>query len=158
MGENGLGDLWAFDPREPGKPRALAVSKDFNENRATLSPDGRWVAYDSNETGRFEIYVQQFPGPATSTPVSTGGGTSPMWGNDGREIVYRGPDNRVMAIPVSIGPSGVNAGTPVPLFTLPSTATLNMTPDGKRFLVNAALDDAAMAPITVVLNWKAPRQ
>ena len=150
-------DLWVL-PLDGGKKPFAFAETPSHEQSAAFSPDGRWVAYDSNETGRFEIYVQQFPGPATSTPVSTGGGTSPMWGNDGREIVYRGPDNRVMAIPVSIGPSGVNAGTPVPLFTLPSTATLNMTPDGKRFLVNAALDDAAMAPITVVLNWKAPRQ
>jgi Tol biopolymer transport system component len=150
-------DLWVLPMDGTQKPFAVAQTLS-HEQAGVFSPDGRWIAYQSNETGRYEIYVQPFPGPATSTLVSTGGGTFPSWRNDGREIVYRGPDNRVMAIPVSLGSSGADAGTPVPLFTLPLNATFDVTPDGKRFLVNVAPDDNTIAPITVVLNWKGASQ
>ena len=116
------------------------------------------MTYQSNETGRIEIYVQRFPGPARSTPISTGGGTNPVWRDDGREIVYKGLDDRVMAVPISIGADSVDAGTPVALFALRPGATFNMTRDGKRFLVNTSLDDDSSPPITVVLNWKGSSQ
>jgi Tol biopolymer transport system component len=145
-------DLWVLPLDGNKKPFAFAQTPS-HEQAGVFSPDGRWVAYQSNETGRFEIYLRPFPGPAASTLVSTGGGTSPSWSKDGREIVYKGLDNRVMAIPVSLGSAGVDAGTPVPLFTLPSNATFDVTSDGKRLLVNAALDEGTTAPITVVMNW-----
>ena len=146
-------DLWVLPLDGKTKPYAFKQTPS-NEIDAKFSPDGHWMTYQSDETGRNEIYVEPFPGPARSTLVSTSGGTAPAWRDDGREIVYNGLDNRVMAVPVSIRADSVDTGTPVALFSLRPGATFNMTRDGQRFLVNTSLDDNASPPITVVLNWK----
>jgi eukaryotic-like serine/threonine-protein kinase len=149
-------DIWVL-PLNDRKPFAFVATL-ANEQAAAFSPDGRWLAYQSTETGRYEIYVQPFPGPARSTLVSAGGGTSPSWRGDGKEIFYRAPDNRVMAIPIETKSGTVEPGAPVELFTLRSSATFQVDRTGQRFLVNTLIDDGAVPPITVVLNWKAPVQ
>jgi len=155
--ENGLGDLWAFDPREPGKPRALAVSKDFNENRATLSPDGRWVAYESNESGVAEIYVRNTSGPGR-WQVSTRGGQEPLFGPDGRELFYLSPSTELMRVPVEASGDTFEAGIPEPLFRASFYAAdirrrYLVTPDGKRILTVAPISGDKQPPTTIVLNW-----
>jgi Tol biopolymer transport system component len=150
-------DLWVLPQDGSTKPFVFKQTPS-DEMGAKFSPDGHWMAYQSNETGRIEIYVERFPGPSRSTLVSTSGGTAPAWRDDGREIIYKGLDDRVMAVPVSIGADSVDAGTPVALFALRPGATFEPTRDGKRFLVNTSLDDDSSPPITVVLNWKGSSQ
>jgi hypothetical protein len=137
-----------------GKKPFPYVETPATEGGAAFSPDGEWIAYYSNETGGNEVYVQPFPGPARSTLVSTAGGLSPMWREDGREIYYRGLDNRVMAVPVSFTGDRVSAGQPAALFALRPGATFSVDPSGRRFLVNTPLETESTPPITVVLNWR----
>ena len=80
-----------------------------------LSPDGRWLAYVSDESGRYEVYVQSFPGGGGKRQVSTGGGIGPRWRGDGKELFYHAPDGKLMAVPVKSGAS-FEAGAPVALF------------------------------------------
>jgi len=146
-------DLWAYPVENERKPFVLAQTP-ANETAAAFSPDGHWLVYQSTETGRSEIYIQPFPGPARSKLLSTGGGTAPFWRGDSKEIFYKSLDNRVMAIPISMKSGAVEPGVPVELFTIRPTATFNAARDGQRFLVNMPTQDETTPPITVVLNWK----
>jgi Tol biopolymer transport system component len=139
----------------------IVVQTEFDENWPRVSPDGRWVAYHSNEGGRDEVYVQPFSGRGRNWQISTNGGAIPQWRRDGQEIFYFAPDNRMMAVPVTLDTQRltVDAGTPIPLFSVrrPPGQNINYdaTPDGQRFLINTPAENATVAPITVVLNWKA---
>jgi eukaryotic-like serine/threonine-protein kinase len=149
------------------KPIPIAVSQ-FNEAIGRFSPDGRWVAYNSNESGRDEIYVRPFDissaagSPAAGgTPVtgkwmvSKGGGGTPLWRADGKELFYLSADGTAMAVDVST--TGVfQAGIPKPLFKVPTGVIFwDVTPDGKRFLLPAPSAASPAAALTVVLNWEA---
>jgi hypothetical protein len=123
-----------------------------------FSPNGHLVAYTSNESGRFEVYVETLPRSDRKWPVSTNGGYEPRWRADGREIYFLSEDRKLMAVPVGAGPS---FGIPKPLFQtrIAAGVTGNRTHyvpsrDGERFLVNMAID-APASPITVVVNWTA---
>ena len=129
----------------------------FNELWPRFSPDGRFLVYQSNESGRNEIYVQTFPDPGGKWQVSTAGGLDAFWRSDGKEIYYRAPDQKLMAVDVQAGAT-FQAGIPRPLFParVPSGAYRNRyaaTSDGQRFLFVAPLGRDAMTPTTVVLNW-----
>ena len=132
------------------------LQTDYVENNARFSPDGRWIAYESNETGRLEIHIRPFPGPGRETQVSTNGGTNAQWRRDGREIFYLSPDNRLMAVPIRLPVSGamIEIGTPIALFSAPPGSQYTASPDGQRFLINTPTEDASTLPITVILNWK----
>src|SRR5258708_28369707 len=126
-----------------------------------FSPDGRFVAYSSNESGKFEVYVQTFPPSDRKWRVSTGGGYEPRWRRDGRELYYLSEDRKLMALPISIAPV-FEAGTPKALFQtrVPEGVTpyrTNYVPsrDGQRFLVNTQNAETGPPSITVVLNWRA---
>jgi Tol biopolymer transport system component len=134
------------------------VKTKFNELFATLSPDNRYIAYHSNESGRPEIYVQEFPEARNKWQVSIEGGTSAFWRADGRELFYRNA-TRLMAVPVETGATFI-AGTPVELFQTRFAAITvrghyRPTLDGQRFLVLAPLAREAEQPASVVLNWTA---
>jgi serine/threonine protein kinase/Tol biopolymer transport system component len=139
-------------------PITIAGSE-FSEVDGTISPDSRWVAYVSNESGRFEIYVQAFPSPAARRQVSTNGGIGPRWSPTGRELYFVAPDAKLMAVraPSSAEPS---FGKPVALFQTRIVSATNATnqaeydvsPDG-RFLVNEWADEVP-TPITLILNWR----
>jgi Tol biopolymer transport system component len=131
----------------------------FNEFWPVFSPDGRYIAYQSNESGRQEVYVQNFPGPGGKWQVSTAGGVEPKWRSDGKEIVYRAPDQNLMAVEVKAGDS-FQAGVPKTLFparTAPGIARNRYVamPDDQRFLIVAPIKRESMTPTTVVLNWTA---
>jgi Tol biopolymer transport system component len=132
----------------------------FNSAQAQLSPDGHWVAYASNESGRYEIYVQSFPTPGAKAQLSGSGGNQPRWARDGKEIFYVAADRKLTAVAIRTD-TAVHPGSATPLFETrladPAPYGLpqyEVAPDGKRFLLVAAKDTAAV-PMTVVLNWTA---
>jgi serine/threonine protein kinase len=130
----------------------------FNEYDGQFSPDGRWVAYGSDESGKDEVYVASFPGPGGKWQISTAGGTFPRWRRDGTEIFYLAPDNKLMAAAVNGKGSSYEVGAVKPLFEAraldPTRNRFAVSADGQRFLMNSA-PQTTSAPITVVLNWAA---
>ena len=130
------------------------------ERHGQFSPDGKWIAYSSNDSGRSEIYVQSFPAGPAKWPVSNGGGGFPRWRRDGKELFYLSPDNRIMAASVRAGPQGLEFGVPVALLRVGEpTGNLaypyDVAPDGQRILAlvpGGAPGDAAT--LTVLLNWE----
>ena len=152
-------NVWILPLFGDRKPFPFADTQ-FIEASAVFSPDGRWIAYTSNESGQTEIYVQSFPGPGAKTQVSRDGGTHPVWRADGREVFYLAADGTMNAVPVGAGRS-FNAGRPQPLFPskawrLTANQVYAVTRDGQRFLVNATPQQSSgAAPLTVVLNWTA---
>ena len=156
-------DIWALPLTGDRKPFPV-VQTTFDEMNAQFSPDSRWIAYQSNETGQFEIYLQQFPGPAGRQRISTAGGAQIRWRPDGKELFYVALDGRLMAVPIRFAPDGqsVEAGTPVPLFATQVGGAISGTdrqqyvvsPDGQRFLMSVLAEDPNPPPITVVLNWR----
>jgi Tol biopolymer transport system component len=150
-------DLWAL-PLEGDKAPFPLLQTSSDEFGAAFSPDGRWIAYQSNETGRHEIYVQPFPGPGRSTLISTTGGSSPRWRGDGREIFYTAPVDRLMAVLLTLQSNSVTpAPKAVALFTMQPNSSWDVSSDGQRFLVNTPVNDPTTPPITIVLNWKPKR-
>jgi serine/threonine-protein kinase len=131
----------------------------FDESVPRFSPDGHWLAYTSNESGRYEIYVQPYPGPGGKWQISTEGGTEPAWNSNGRELFYRSGD-KMMAVDIATQASFA-AGKPRMLFQGPYERTAatapnyDVSPDGQRFLMLKPADTGESAPtqINVVLNW-----
>jgi eukaryotic-like serine/threonine-protein kinase len=149
-------DLWLM-PHQKGAPPERFFAGPGDQIHGNFSPDGHYVSYTSNESNRFEVYVQSFPKPDRKWKVSVGGGYEPRWRADGRELYYLADDRKVMAVDVRPGPV---FGDPKPLFStrvLPGVNAFrtNYVParDGRRFLVNMQAGDLAPEPITVVLNW-----
>jgi eukaryotic-like serine/threonine-protein kinase len=130
-----------------------------SETNGQISPDGKWVAYASDESGNWEIYVTSFPGAAGKWQVSRGGGAEPRWRGDGKEIFYIAPSGILMAVPVN-GESNFATGTPAPLFQIHGRAPISSTDvftydaakDGKRFLVNRYVKPEHVPPLTILLN------
>jgi len=156
--EAGLEDIWVLDPRQPAKAHAIADAKDFSEDRATLSPDGRWVAYESNESGIGEIYARSTSG-AGRWQVSTRGGQEPLFGPDGRELFYLSPSNELVRVSIAPG-DAFEAGIPEPLFRASLYAAsirrrYLVSPDGQRILTVAPVSGQTQPPTTIVLNWTA---
>jgi Tol biopolymer transport system component/tRNA A-37 threonylcarbamoyl transferase component Bud32 len=157
-------DLWILpftaEGKIPGnaKPSPYVQTK-FNENNARFSPETspRWVAYQSDETGRYEIYIRAFPRPGDKFPISTAGGKYPEWGAGGRELFYVAPDNKLMAVDLTLTSDAVRPSAPRSLFTLPiidNGLSPYDTIDGQRFLVRAVPQQAS-PPLTVIVNWPA---
>jgi hypothetical protein len=138
------------------------VQTNFEERDGQFSPDGKWIAYQSNESGRMEILAQRFPGPGGKLQISTNGGAQARWRPDGKELFYIALDGRLMAVPIRFTDSGqsVEAGAPVALFAThvggaiqgASTPNYLVSPDGLRFLMNTIVEEVP-SPITVILNW-----
>jgi len=156
-------DLWVLPMEGDRKPVPYLVTP-FSEGQAQFSPDGRWVVYTSDETGTKEVYVRPFPmSSGGKWPVSNGGGSQPRWRRDGKELFYFAPDSTLMAVPVT-GTSTFQLGLPKALFRTtvlggtgggPGVAwRYDVSPDGQRFLINTALEEATSSPITVVVNWQ----
>jgi Tol biopolymer transport system component len=149
------GDLWVLPVTGDRKPMVFAATE-FSEVQGQLSPDGRWMAYRSNESGREEIYVQPFPPTGGKWQVSNGGG-QPRWRRDGRELYYVAPDSSLMAVSIAAGPT-FQAGVPKALFESRVEATgikysYAIARDGQRFLL--LIEEPKSPAITVVINWTA---
>lgn len=146
------------------RPPRVVVNTPAQEVLAQFSPDGRWVAYQSNESGRFEVVVQPFPEAGAKWQVSTAGGVAPRWRADGKELYFLAPDATMMAVPVTAAGASFETGTPVALFPTRivdgGTVAINrpqydVARDG-RFLINQPVRDATVAAITLILNWQPP--
>jgi Tol biopolymer transport system component len=153
-------DIWIL-ARENGSARARPfVETPFNEQYAEFSPDGRWLVYSSNESGRDEVYVQPYPGPGGKQQVSVEGGFAPAWARNGRELFYTvaepGGSTKMMAVDVTMGAT-FTAGAPRVLFEGQYTNTIagrgyDVTPDGRRFLmVQVNQDQPRPAPPTTMI-------
>jgi dipeptidyl aminopeptidase/acylaminoacyl peptidase len=159
-------DLWALPMAGDRKPLPI-LQTPADETAGQFSPDGRWVAYQSNESKPAQIYVQPFRGPGGPWQVSTAGGSQPRWRPDGKELFYVAADARLMAVPIAVGadPSTLKAGAPVPRFRTRLVGGANISgvrpqyavaSDGQRFLMNVSVEGTTAPPITVVLNWDVP--
>jgi hypothetical protein len=147
--------LWTLDLTNKQKAIAVSTSGNNGAGDSRFSPDGRLLAYDSDESGRSEVYVQAFPGPGGKWQISSAGGSLPRWRGDGKEIFYLSLDNRIMAAPVETAP-GFHAGTPTPLFAVhPGSAgnVYDVSADGKRFLVNSLPADQGSPPLSLLVHW-----
>jgi Tol biopolymer transport system component len=133
-----------------------------NEVQGRFSPNTRWVAYVSDESGRFEVYVRPFPAASGQTPISIAGGTQPEWRRDGKELFYISADGKLTAVPVTTDGATFGAGTSHALFDVevpepnpPYPTDYAVTADGQRFLVNTVVDQPTRPALTVILNWTA---
>ena len=143
----------------PQTPKPLLHSQ-FNEEQAQVSPDGRWIAYTSDESGRPQVYVQDFPGLKDKWLISANGGADPQWRADGAELFFIGADLKLMAVHINRGAS-FEPGIPTPLFQTRVTGLTDVrthyqaTADGQRFLVNTVGPADRGSPIQVIVNWQA---
>ena len=135
---------------------------EYNEVQSRISPNGRWVAYSSDESGIFEVYVQSFPTPGAKQIVSIKGGAEPVWRKDGRELYYLAVDRTLMAVDIEDNGSTLRVGRPRVLFRAPVSGPLNVyrshyaaTADGQRFVIDAVDAPGARESISVLANWPA---
>jgi Tol biopolymer transport system component len=154
-------DLGVVQTSGERTPRALLATP-FNEVQGRLSPNMRWVAYASDESGRFEVYVRPFPTGRGKRLISVSGGMQPEWSRDGRELFYLSGDGKLTAVTVTTDGSTFEAGVPRTLFDVetpeaiaPFPTDYAATDDAQRFLVNTVVDQPARPAVTVVLNWTA---
>lgn len=153
-------DLWVLSVSDQKWESFLQTP--YNESRGMFSPNGRWIAYESDESGRKEIYVQTFPASGAKWQISVSGGSQPRWRRDGKELFFLGGDRKVTAVEVNIDAPGFVHGAPKALFGTriskgeerPGNQYV-VTSDGQRFLVNTVAEEGAYTPINVVLNWTA---
>jgi hypothetical protein len=149
-------DLWLLPLSGTPKPQLLLGNTSYDEREGRFSPDGRLIAYTSNESGTTEVYVTSFPGPGGKRQISTDGGSSPTWSADGREIFYLDRDERLVVATVSAR-DGFAVSDVRPLFAIQrggQRRVYELSPDGRRILVNAA-EEQTSSPFTVVVNWAA---
>ena len=152
-------DVWVWPVGGNGKPQ-LAVHTALNAMHGRLSPNGRWMAYASDESGELQVFVQPFPSTGEKRLISPDGGSEPRWRRDGNELFYLASSNKLMSVPIPDG-RAFNAGLPKELFETRAPLTGNpyrsnyaITSNGQRFLVNSRTEDAP-SPITIILNWPA---
>ena len=146
--------LWIAEMAGEKKVRPFATEANFQGN-SRFSPDGRWLAYESDESGRSEVYVRPFPGPGGRWQISTAGGGQPHWRRDGKELTFLTPENKLMAVPISTT-SGFHAGPPALLFAIhPSLngTAYDVTGDHQRFLVNTVPDEQGSPPLSLLVHW-----
>ena len=157
-------DLWVLPLSDEGKPRPI-LQTPFSERHGRFSPDGQWVTYTSNESGRDEIHVMAFATQGGKWQISTAGGDDPRWRRDGRELFYFA-GNTIMAAEVNVTGPSFRVGTVRPLFDVRrrtagylafgAGSSYDVTADGQRFLVNDAADEQeAPPPVTIITNWTA---
>ena len=154
-----ISDLWILPLEGNREPFPFAQTQ-FIEMQGRFYPDSKWIAYVSNESGSWEVYVQDFPTSGGKLRISSRGGTQPIWRGDGKELFYISADQKLMAVEVKSGTGakeGFEIGVPRPLFNFPAPGILvnyDVTDDGRRFLI-VTNEETTPSPITVVLNWAA---
>jgi serine/threonine protein kinase len=144
-------------PLAPGAKPFPLVKTPFNESLGVFSPDGKWVAYESDESGRTEVYLTPFPGPGGKRQVSTSGGAGPRWSGDGRELFFFTLDNSVISAEIHLSGAAAEIGALHSLYRMPPGANFaDVTRDGKRFLVTIPENESASGDtLTVIQNWPA---
>src|SRR5262249_46956564 len=150
-------DIWAL-PLTGDRKAVPYLNGPFSESNGFFSPDGKWVAYTSNESGRNEVYVSPFPEPRGKWQISATGGVVPHWRPDGKEIYYFSTEYKLIAVEVNGAGSGFQVGAARMLSELSARANQRSPYDvskGPRFLVNAAVEKASPTPITLLVNWPA---
>lgn len=156
-------DIWALPLDGDDKPFPVLRTR-FEERDAQFSPDGKWFAYHSNDSGQHEVYVQPFRGLGERVRISTDGGVQARWRDDGRELFYVTLDGQLVAVPMAVRTDGlaVQPGTAVPLFrarvgSAQDIARHNyiVAAGGRRFMIDAVVEQTA-GPISLIVNWKAP--
>jgi Tol biopolymer transport system component len=152
-------DVWAWRRGEDEAPFPV-LNSTANEGHSRLSPNGRFLAYASDESGRFEVYVRPLRDPTKAWRVSNGGGADPLWSPDGRELSYVADDRQMMVAPISTQPL-LRAGVPVRIFDtaleqlwMDTRNHYDVTPDGRRFVLLAPATDRRASPFTVLVNWR----
>ena len=151
----GRGNVWELDVGGEREPRPL-LNESYREHVAVFSPDGHWIAYTSEESGRTEVYARAYPGPGRKYSVSTRGGSEPVWSRDGRELFFRS-GNAMMVVDVRLEPE-FQVGAPRELFQgnfrlAPAVnSNYDVSPDGERFLMIRPTGDAPRE-IHVIVNW-----
>jgi Tol biopolymer transport system component len=146
--------MWAIPMTGEPKPFPVLQTR-FAVDRAAFSPDVKWIAYQSNESGKFEVYVQPFPTTGAKWQISTAGGTLPKWRGDGRELFYLSADRKLMAVDIG-ATNTIQAGIPKPLFeTRIYGPFLRFLPtrDGQRFLIPTPVNESDSTAATIVFNW-----
>jgi len=154
------GQVWVLPLTGDRKPVALTQDT-YVTNSARFSPDGHWVAYASNESGRLEVYVMPFGGGTGKWQVSSQGGLQPVWRRDGKELFYWSQDNTLMSVPIALKAEGVEVGAARPLFrfnnpigTVGIVSPYDVSADGQRFVL-ITTPERTPRPITLVTNWTA---
>ena len=147
-------DVWTMSLTSNRELSPL-VTTPFLESNSRFSPDGRFVVYDSNESGRTEVYVVSFPDADKKWQVSTDGGSLPAWPRDGHEIVYKTVTGRVIAVAVETSDDGLEIGSPTPLFRLSTYSDVLGTSDAQKFLVISSTGEEDSSALTLVTNWPA---
>jgi Tol biopolymer transport system component len=153
-------DLWLAPQStdaagEPQKPFPYLASP-FNEGNGAFSPDGHWIAYESDESGKPEVYVQGFPQTTQKLRISIGGGTDAAWSKNGGELFYLAADRNLMAVPYRATLTTFEPGAGKVLFPIPGNVVRRsyaMSGDGRRFLIAKPVEETVSEPITVVLDW-----
>ncbi len=147
-------DIWILPLVGDPKPLPWLQSR-FAKTSPRFSPDGRWIAYESDESGDPEVYVALTKGGGEKKRLSPAGGSRPRWRQDGKELYYVAPDGFVIAVPMVPGPQ-LEAGAPVPLFRAEGEIeNYDVTPDGSRFLVSTPVEKVRESPLRVIVNWPA---
>jgi Tol biopolymer transport system component len=149
-------DLW-IKPRDDKQAARPLLATPFDENYAVVSPDGRWMAYASDESGTYEVYATAFPSGEGKWQISTAGGNFPRWRQDGKEVVYLSNDGRVTSVNVDPTGAALSISGATPLFEAAASPTpgspFDMSADGKLFIVNRAIRQNAPPSLTIVYNW-----
>jgi len=155
-------DIWALPlfPDKSGEQKPFpVVATNFSDVSPSFSPDGKWLAYANNETGRMEVYIQPFPSGAGRWQVSTAGGTRPNWRKDGKELFFWSTDQQVMAVDVSQKDAGLQLGTPHALLKATTVTSASgpytVSADGKKFVMNTVTPQSITEPLTLITNWPA---
>jgi hypothetical protein len=155
-------DLWLF-PLFGDRKVVPLLNTEFSEIECQFSPDGKWLSYSSNESGRYEVYVQTFPPSGEKWRISTEGGNNARWRSDGNEIFYLAPDRTLMSVPVSTDGARFEPSSPRVLFKTRAAGPLStglrfnydVSDNGQRFLITTEVGDSTSASIRVVVNWTA---
>ena len=156
-------DLWVLPVAGDQQPRPIVVSP-FTDTSGRFSPNGSWIAYSSDESGRSEVYVRGFHPPGNRWQISNSGGFQPQWARDATELFYIAPDRKLMAVSVRMDSSAFEASPPKALFETAVPDLENArnrytaSRDGQRFLINTMLGEETNRPITIVLNWAAGKK
>ena len=151
--------IWTYDFESPSEPSILLTAQGSGILFPKLSPDGRWLAYSTDEGGNFEVWTTSFPPGERRWRVSQGGGLEPTWAADGRSLYYRTMGNRFFEAEIVVAGESLRIGQSTLLFDALLGSDIDapmydVTPDGERFLVNTMSEEEARIPLTVAFNWK----